>query len=146
MENMKNDFQKEFLGCVKKLYGTNIFLINKPKGAYNRKIFFTQKNKFALDLCAIYNSSKRFIYILTSWPNSQYDAKIYFSTNLQRYLENYFAFGKYILGNAIFTNIFHLISFYKLPLTNKKKYCYFNQKFSRIYINIKHVFENFKGQ
>ena len=146
MESMKNDFREGFLGCVGKPDGTDIVLKNKPGGAYNGEIFFTRKKKYALDLCAVCNSSKRFIYILAGWPNSQHDARIYSSTNLQRHPENYFAPSKYLLDNAAYTNTSHLVSPYKSPLTNEKQNRRFNRKLCRIRIDIEHAFGIFKGR
>lgn len=38
---MKNDIQKEFLDCLKKIDSTNIIFKNKSRDIYNGKIFFT---------------------------------------------------------------------------------------------------------
>lgn len=129
-----------------KVDGTDIVLKNKPGGVDNGKIFFTQKKKYALDLCAVSDSSTRFIYILAGWPNSQHDAQIYVSTNLQKHQENYFAPGEYLLGNAAYTNSSHLVSPYKSPFTNEKENRRFNQKLSQIRIDIEHAFGVLKGQ
>ena len=109
------------------------------------RFFFYSKKKYALDLCAVY-SSKRFIYILAGWPNSQHDARIYSSTNLQRHPENCFAPGEYLLGDTAYANTSHLISPYKSPLTNEKQNRRFNQKLFRIRVDIEHTFGILKGR
>lgn len=106
---------------------------------------FLLKKKSALDLYAICDSSIQFIYILVGWPNFQHDTRIYFSTNLQRYLKNYFTFGKYFLGNVAYIDFSHLITLYKSPFINEKKNWHFNQKLFQIYVDIKHAFEILKG-
>lgn len=67
-KSIENTIQKEFLGCIEKINGTNIGLKNKLRSIYNEKKFSTQK-KYALDFYTIFDSSIRFIYILVSWPN-----------------------------------------------------------------------------
>lgn len=137
-ESMENNQREGFLGCVGKVDGTDIALKHKPGGIYNGEIFFTRKKRYALDLCAICNSSKRFIYILAGWPNSQHDARIYASTNVQRHPENYFASGQYLLEDAAYTNTSHLISPFKSPATNPKENRRFNRKLSRVRVDIEH--------
>ena len=144
-ESMKNDSREGFLGCVGKVDGTDIVLKYKPGGVYDGEIFFTRKKKYALDLCAVCDSSTRFIYILAGWPNSQHDARVYASTNLQRHPENYFALGEYLLGDAAYTNSSHLVSPYKSPFTNEKENRRFNRKLSRIRVDIEHAFGVLKG-
>lgn len=106
---------------MKKVDSTDIILKNKPRGVYNKKIFFTQKKEYALDLYIIYDFSIRFIYILAGWSNSQYNAQIYTFINFYRYSENYFAPGEYLLGNIAYTNSSHLILSYKSLFTNEKR-------------------------
>lgn len=106
---------------------------------------FLLKKRYALDFYAICDSSIRFIYILVGWSNFQHHTQIYFSTDLQRYLKNYFAFGKYFLGNAAYINFSHLITLYKSLFINKKKNWHFNQKLFQICVDIKHAFEILKG-
>lgn len=56
--------------------------------------FFLLQKKYALDLGAVCDSNKLFICILAGWPNSQHDARICSSTNLQRHPEYSFAPGE----------------------------------------------------
>lgn len=81
---MKNSDREEFLGVVGKLDGTDIVLEFKPGGVFKGEIFFNRKKRFALDLCAVCDSSKRFIYILAGLSNSQRDARIFASTSIHR--------------------------------------------------------------
>lgn len=110
------------------------------------KFFSPEKKNYALDLYAVCDSSKRFIYILAGWPNFQHDARIHSSTNFQRHTQTYFAPGEYLLGNAAYTNTSHLVSPYKSLLTNEKPNRCFNQKLFWIRIDIEHTFGIFKGR
>lgn len=59
MESMKNSDREGFLGAVGELDGTDIVLKFKPGGAFRGEIFFNRKKRYALDLCAVCDSSKR---------------------------------------------------------------------------------------
>ena len=121
-------------------------LEHKPGGIFEGETFFTRKKVYALDLCAVFDSDRRFTYILAGWPNSQHDARIFASTNLHRSSENYFSPGEYLLGDAAYSNTDYLISPYKVPLTQDASNRRFNQKLSSLRINIEHVFGILKGR
>lgn len=99
---------------------TDIVLKYKPGGVYNGEIFFTRKKKYALDFCAVCDFSTRFICTFAAWLNSQHDARVYASTNLQRHPENYFSPGEYLLGDTAYKNSSHLVSPYKSLQMRKK--------------------------
>ena len=62
---MQNQDRKGFLGAVGKVDGTDIVLHYKPGGKFHGEHFYTRKKRYAIDLCAVYNSNKQFIYTLT---------------------------------------------------------------------------------
>ena len=74
IESMKNSDREEFLVAGGKLDSTDIVLKFKPGGIFKGEIFFNRKKRYALDLCAVCDSSKKFTYIFAGWPNSQHDA------------------------------------------------------------------------
>lgn len=88
---MNNDSREGFLGAVGKIDVTDIVLKHKPGGIYEGETSFTRKKVYALELCAVCDSDRRFTYILAGWPNSQHYARIFASTNLHRSSENYFS-------------------------------------------------------
>lgn len=112
--------------------GTDIVLKHKPGGNYNGEVFFTRKKVYALDLCAVCDSDKRFTYILAGWPNSQHNARIFASSTLHRSPTDYFLPGEYLLGDAAYTNTNHLISPYKASFTQERSNRRFNQKLSSV--------------
>ncbi len=63
---MKNNSKEGFLGCVGNVDSIDIVLKYKPRCLYNRELFFIQKKKYTLDLCAVCDSGIQFIYILVS--------------------------------------------------------------------------------
>lgn len=127
-ESIKNSDREGFLGAVGKLDGTNIVLKFKPGGIFKGEIFFNRKKRYALDLCAICDSSKRFTYILAGWPNSQHDARIFASTSIHRNPRRHFSPGEYLLGDAAYSNTSYLIGPYKSPYTREKSNRRFNRK------------------
>lgn len=130
-ESMSNDAREGFLEAVGKIDGMDIVLKYKPGGNYN-EVFFTRKKVYALDLCAVCDSDKRFTYILAGWPNSQHDARIFASSTLHRSPTDYFLPGEYLLGDAAYTNTNHLISPYKASFTQERSNRRFNQKLSSV--------------
>ena len=145
IEGMKNSDREGFLGAVEKLDGTDIVLKLKPGRIFKGDILFNRKKRYALDLCAVCDSSKRFTYILTGWPNSQHDARIFASTFINRNPRRYFSPGEYILGDAAYSNTSYLIRPYKSLYTRDKLNRRFNQKLSSVRVDIEHVFGMLKG-
>lgn len=52
---MNNNFQKRFLGVVRKINNINIILKHKPGRIYKGKTFFNRKKVYRLDLYMIYD-------------------------------------------------------------------------------------------
>lgn len=69
-----------------------------------------------MDICAICNSSKKLTYVLAEWPNSQHDAYIFASINIQKNPKNYFLPGEYFLKDSVYSNTSHMVTPYKSPL------------------------------
>ena len=70
-----------------------------------------------MDLCAVCDSNKRFIYFLSRWPNSQHDQRIFAAGDLCRNPAFYFSPGQYLLGDSAYTNSMYLVTPYKAPHT-----------------------------
>lgn len=97
---MVNNKCEKFIGVVGKVIDRiNIVLKFKPSGYFKKNLFFTQKNCYAMDICAICNSSKKFIYVLARQSKFQYNAYIFAFINIYRNPKNYFLLGKYLLEN-----------------------------------------------
>ena len=141
-ESMKNSDREGFLGAVGKLDDTDIVLKFKPGGIFKGGIFFNRKKRYALDLCTICDSSKRFTYILAGWPNSQHDARIFASTSIHRNPRRYFSPGEYLLGDAAYSNTSYLIGPYKSPYTREKSNRRFNRKLSSVLYMFWTVYSN----
>ena len=100
LESLRNDTREGFIGAIGKVDGTDIVLHYKPGGKYLGETFWNQKKRYALDLCAVCDSSKSFTYMLAGWPNSAHNARVFASTSLHREPDAYFSAGKYLLGDA----------------------------------------------
>lgn len=125
---MKNSNREGFFSKVEKLDSTDIMLKFKPKEIFRREIFFNWKKRYTPDLYVIGDSSKRFIYILASWPNLQHDAQIFVSTSIHCNPRQYFSPKEYLLRDAVYSNISCFIGPYKSPYikNNSNRKC--NQK------------------
>lgn len=145
-ESLKNDEREGFVGAVGKIDGTDVVSAYKPDGDYHGESFYSRKNKYALDICAVCNSWKEFTYYLAGWANSQHDSCIFASTTLCRNPESYFDDGQFLLGDAAYTNSNYLISPYKAPASRKPENWRFNRKLSAIRIDIEHALEMLKGR
>ena len=144
-ESMVNDEREGFIGAVGKVDGTDIILKFKPSGHFKGELFFTRKKRYAMDICAVCDSSKKFTYVLAGWPNSQHDARIFASTNIQRNLENYLLPGEYLSGDSAYLNTSHMVTPYKSPLALQPENRRFNRKLSKIRIDIEHAFGMLNG-
>ena len=118
---MVNGTWEGFIGVVGKVDGTDIVSGFKPRGEFKGELFYNRKNRYALDLCAVCDSDKKFTYILAGWPNSQHDARIFGSTNLQQNPQKYFSDGRYLLSDAAYTNSLYMVAPYKAPTTYQKE-------------------------
>lgn len=120
MECMKNSNWKGFLSVVGKLDGTNTLLKFKLEKIFKGEIFFNQKKRYALDLCAVWDSLKRFIYIYIDVPNLQHNAQIFAFTSIYCNLRWYYLLGKFFLEYAANSNTSYLIKPYKSPYIRDK--------------------------
>jgi hypothetical protein len=81
-ESLINDFREsEFIKVVEKVDETNIVLNIKLDENYEDELFFNRKKRYAMNLCAMCDTSKKFIYFLTDWSNSQHDQRIFAADN-----------------------------------------------------------------
>jgi hypothetical protein len=69
----------------------DIVLFIKSSEKYDDELFFNRKKRYVLDLCAICDSNKKFIYYLIDWFNSQHDQRILTAKDLHRNLTDYFS-------------------------------------------------------
>ena len=77
-KSLINDIKKRgFINVVDKIDGTDIILSTKPGDCYEGELFFNRKKRYAMDLCAVCDVSKKFIYFLIGWPNFQHDQRIF---------------------------------------------------------------------
>ena len=137
-----NQRQDGFIGVVGKVDGTDV-LHTKPGGKYEGELFFNRKKRYAMDLCAVCDSNKRFIYFLSGWPNSQHDQRIFAAGDLCRNPAFYFSPGQYLLGDSAYTNSTYLVTPYKAPHTGDPDIRRFNKRLSRIRIDIEHAISGF---
>ncbi len=68
---------------IEKVNETNIVLNIKSNENYKDELFFNQKKRYAMNLCAMCDINKKFIYFLTDWSNSQHDQRIFAANNQQ---------------------------------------------------------------
>lgn len=145
VESLCNDAREGFIGAVGKIDKTDIVLHYKPSSKYLGETFWNWKKRYALDLCAVCDSSRSFTYMLAGWPNSAHDACVFASTSIHCESDSYFLAEEYLLGDAAYTNTSHMVTPYKAPASNMRANKRFNQKLSSVQIDIKHAFGMLKG-
>ena len=59
---MRNQDREGCLGAIGKVDGTDIVLQYKPGGVFHGEHFYTRKKRYSIDLCAVCDSRKRFLY------------------------------------------------------------------------------------
>lgn len=142
---MANQERAGFLKAVGKANGTNIVLHYKPKGELLGEHFFNWKKQYAIDLCAICDSDKRIIYMLTGFSNAMHDAQVWGYTNIHRNPTAYLSPGQYILGDAVYSPTKYIVLPYKAPEANRSENHAFNKQLSHIRIDIEYIFGMLKG-
>jgi hypothetical protein len=85
---INDDRESEFIEMIEKVDETNIVLSIKSNESYEDKLFFNRKKRYAMNLCAMYDINKKFIYFFTDWSNSQHDQRIFAADNQQSTVES----------------------------------------------------------
>ena len=73
IKSIRNQDRKEFLGVVENVDSMDIVLQYKPGGVFHGKHFYTLKKRYSIDVCAVCNLQKRFIYTLADFSNTTHD-------------------------------------------------------------------------
>lgn len=79
---MRNQNRSGFLRAIGKVDGTDIVLQYKPGGIFHGKHFYTRKKRYAIDLCTVCDSHKRFIYSLVGFSNTTHDSRVWAATQI----------------------------------------------------------------
>lgn len=145
-EAAKNEDREGFEGVVGKIDGSDIPLDAKPGGKFDPANFFNRKKRYALDLCAVCDSSLRFTYSLVGWPNSVGDAKVWASTGIAQNPQRCFSAGEYLLADKAYPVTEHLMAPYKRPLADIREYARFNYYLSNLRVDIEHAFGVLKSR
>ena len=145
-ESMKNDDRAGFIGCVGKVDGTDCAFYEKPGGDYVGEVFFNRKKRYAMDLCAICDSSNRFTYVYTGWPSSLHDHRVFKTTDIFKHPDAYFTDGQYLLGDKAYMETQEMIIPYIGDVRKQIDNARFNKLLSSIRIDIEHTFGMLKGR
>lgn len=69
--------RKGFTGAIGKVDSINIVLLYKVGGDLVGKYYYNKKNQYSINLCAICNSNKKFIYAINRYLGATYDAQVW---------------------------------------------------------------------
>ncbi len=97
LESPENQMRKGLTGAIGKVDGSDIVLLYKPGGDLIGEHYYTRKNQYSIDLCAVCNSSKKFIYAITGYPGATHDARVWGLTQIHQNPSRYFSSGEYLL-------------------------------------------------
>jgi RNase P protein component len=113
-ESLANDTREsEFIEVVEKIDETNVMLNFKSEDRYDEELFFNRKKRYALNLSAVCDSNKRFIYFLCDWLNSQHDQRIFAARNLHKQPHLYFSKEQHLLDDSVYIDSRYLVTSYK---------------------------------
>lgn len=143
---MRNQDRKGFLGAIRKVDGTDIILQYKPGGVFHGKHFYTRKKHYSIDLYAVCDSQKRFIYSLTGFSNTIHNLRVWAATRINQHPTRYFTSGQYLLGDSAYSPTKYMIPPYKAPHTLCRSNQKFNCRLSSICIDIEYAFGMLKGR
>lgn len=138
--------KKGFTEAVGKVDGIDIVLLYKPGGDLVGKHYFTRKNKYAIDLCAICNSSKKFIYVITRYSGATHDVRVWGLTQIHQNPSRLFSPGEYLLGDAAYPPSKIMVPPYKGAAKNLPQNKEFNRRLSSLQTDIEPAFGILKGQ
>lgn len=138
--------KKGFTEAVRKVDGTDIVLLYKPGGDLVGKHYFTRKNKYAIDLCAICNSSNKFIYVITRYSGATHDVRVWGLTQTHQNPSRFFSPGEYLLGDAAYPPSKIMVPPYKGAAKNLPQNKEFNRRLSSRQTDIEPAFGILKGQ
>ncbi len=122
----------------------SIKLIDQEK--YQEELFFNRKKRYAIDLCAVCDFNKKFIYFLCEWSNSQHDQRVFFVDDLHQHSTSYFSSDQYLLSDNVYINILYVITLYKASHIKHFEVRRFNRRLSRVRIDIEHAFDMLKDK
>ena len=101
-ESLENLRRAGFLGCVGKIDGTDIGLPFKPGQDFDGEQFWNRKKRYAIDLCGVCNSDRKFTYILTGYSSATHDSRVYRHTRMYKDPAACFGPGLYLLGDSAY--------------------------------------------
>jgi hypothetical protein len=113
---------------------------------YQEELFFNRKKRYAIDLCAVCDCNKKFIYFLCEWSNSQHDQRVFSADDLHQHSTSYFSSDQYLLDDSVYTNTLYVITLYKVSHTKHFEVRRFNRRLSRVRIDIEHAFGMLKDR
>ena len=140
LESLQNQERAGFIGAVGKVDGTDIVFHYKPGGELLGEHYFNRKKRYAIDLCAVCDSNKKIIYMLTGYSNAMHDARVWSQTRIHQNPLSYLSPGQYLLGDAAYTPTSYMVSSFKALEANQVENTTFNKQLSHICIDIKHTF------
>jgi hypothetical protein len=108
-------------------------------------LYHVTKRK-TINLCAICDFKKKFIYFLCEWLNTQHDQRVFFANNLHEHSTFCFSSDQYLLSDNVYINTLYEITFYEVFHTKQFDVRRFNRRHSRVYIDIEHAFDMLKDR
>ncbi len=143
---MRNQDQRGFFGVIGKADSTDIVLQYKPDGVFHGEHFYTWKKRYAIDLCAVCDSQKQFIYSLIGFSNTTHDSRVWAATQIHQHPTRFFIPGQYLLGDSAYSPTKYMVPPYKAPNTSRRSNQKSNCQLSSICIDIEHAFGMLKGR
>ena len=143
---MRNQDRGGFLGAIRNFDGTDIVLQYKPGGVFHGEHFYTRKKRYAIDLCAVCDSQKRFIYSLVGFSNTTHESQVWAATQIHQHPTRFFTPGQYLLADSAYSPTKYMVPPFKAPHTLRRRNRKFNRQLSSICIDIEHAFGMLKGR
>lgn len=132
LESLENQIRKGFIGVIGKVDGTDIVLLYKPGGDSIGKHYYTRDNQYSIDLFAVCNSNKKFIYAITGYSDATHDARVWGLTQIHQNLLRYFSSGEYLLGDSTYPPTKIMLPPYKRAAKNNPQNKEFNRSLSSV--------------
>lgn len=123
-----------------------MFYYTNQEVIWSGKHYYTKKNQYSINFCAVGNSSKKFIYAITGYSGVTHDAQVWGLTQIYQNSSRYFLSREYLLRDSAYPPTRIIVPPYKGVAKNNPQNKEFNQYLSSIQFDIEHAFGMLKGQ
>lgn len=130
--------------CFGYVDGSEVALAEKP--TQDPEAFYSRKQRYALKMQVVCDHKLRIRHLITGYPGSVHDARIYNNSDLALQPQNYFSGDEWIAGDSAYKLTPTVLTPFRKNASgaNSKNFKLFNKTFSEFRVRIEHCFSRLK--